>query len=93
MFPFTTLLPVFARDLVGVGAKGQGLLLAAMGFGALVSAATIAPAGHRLVRGRVMIDSSISMPAESRAERFEQIYFRSTPSSPSGPPPVPSMRS
>ena len=59
MFPFTTLLPVFARDLLGVGAEGQGLLLAAMGFGALMSAATIALAGHRLTRGRVMIDSSI----------------------------------
>ena len=59
MFPFTTLLPVFARDLLGVGAEGQGLLLAAMGFGALISAATIAVAGHRLARGRVMIDSSI----------------------------------
>jgi MFS family permease len=59
MFPFTTLLPVFARDLLGVGAEGQGLLLAAMGFGALASAATIAVAGHRLARGRVMIDSSI----------------------------------
>ena len=59
MFPFTTLLPVFARDLLGVGAEGQGLLLAAMGFGALVSAATIALAGHQLTRGRVMIDSSI----------------------------------
>ncbi len=59
MFPFTTLLPVFARDLLGVGAQGQGILLAAMGFGALLSAATIAMAGHRMTRGRVMIDSSI----------------------------------
>jgi len=59
MFPFTTLLPVFARDLLGVGAKGQGLLLAAMGLGALASAATIALAGHRLPRGRIMIDASL----------------------------------
>jgi len=59
MFPFVTLLPVFARDLLKVGAEGQGLLLAAMGVGALISAATIAFAGHRLTRGRVMIDSSI----------------------------------
>jgi MFS family permease len=59
MFPFTTLLPVFARDLLDVGAQGQGILLAAMGFGALLSAATIAMAGHRMTRGRVMIDSSI----------------------------------
>jgi predicted MFS family arabinose efflux permease len=59
MFPFVTLLPVFARDLLKVGAEGQGLLLAAMGVGALISAATIAFAGHRLTRGKVMIDSSI----------------------------------
>ena len=59
MFPFTTLLPVFARDLLSVGAEGQGLLLAAMGLGALASAATITLAGHRLTRGRVMIDASI----------------------------------
>jgi MFS family permease len=59
MFPFTTLLPVFARDILAVGPQGQGLMLAAMGFGALLSAATIAFAGHRLARGRVMIDSSI----------------------------------
>ena len=59
MFPFITVLPVFARDLLEVGAQGQGFLLAAIGVGALVSAATIALAGHRLTRGRVMIDSSL----------------------------------
>lgn len=57
--PFTTLLPVFARDLLGVGASGQGLLLTAMGVGALISAALIATAGHRLPRGAVMLASSI----------------------------------
>ena len=55
--PFTTLLPVFARDLLGVGAKGQGLLVAAMGMGALCSAALIASAGHRLPRGMLMLGS------------------------------------
>ncbi|HEX2828181.1 MAG TPA: MFS transporter [Burkholderiales bacterium] len=59
MFPFVTLLPVFARDLLKVGAEGQGFMLAAMGVGALMSAATIAFAGHRLTRGKVMIDASI----------------------------------
>jgi MFS family permease len=57
--PFTTLLPVFARDLLGVGAKGQGFLLTAMGFGALISAALIASAGHRLPRGMLMLGSSM----------------------------------
>jgi MFS family permease len=59
MFPFATLLPIFARDLLGVGASGQGLLLAAMGVGALISAAIITVAGHRLARGKVIIGSSM----------------------------------
>ncbi len=35
--PFTTLSPIFARDILSVGAAGQGLLLTAMGVGALSS--------------------------------------------------------
>jgi predicted MFS family arabinose efflux permease len=57
--PFTTLLPVFARDLLQVGANGQGLMLTAMGIGALVSAGLLASAGHRLPRGQLMLGASI----------------------------------
>jgi MFS family permease len=53
--PFTTLLPVFARDLLGVGARGQGLLLTSMGIGALGSAFLIASLGDRLPRGMLML--------------------------------------
>ena len=53
--PFTTLLPVFARDILGVGATGQGLLLTGMGLGALCSAVLIATIGDRLPRGMVML--------------------------------------
>ena len=59
IYPFATLLPVFARDLLGVGASGQGLLLAAMGVGALISAGVITLMGHKLERGKVMLDSSL----------------------------------
>jgi MFS family permease len=55
IMPFTTLLPVFARDLLGVGATGQGGLLTAMGMGALISAVLIASVGDRLPRGFVML--------------------------------------
>jgi len=55
--PFTTLLPVFARDLLVVGSRGQGLLLTAMGVGALCSAVIIASAGQRLPRGLFMLGS------------------------------------
>jgi MFS family permease len=53
--PFTTLLPVFARDILVVGATGQGLLLTAMGIGALCSAVVIASVGDRLPRGLIML--------------------------------------
>ena len=55
IMPFTTLLPVFARDLLGVGATGQGTLLTAMGLGAMISAVLIASVGDRLPRGRFML--------------------------------------
>lgn len=57
--PFTALLPVFARDLFDVGAAGQGLMLTAMGVGALISSGLIASIGHKMVRGRVMLQSSM----------------------------------
>ena len=55
IIPFSTLLPVFARDILNVGATGQGLLLTAMGIGALCSAVLIASVGDKLPRGIVML--------------------------------------
>jgi predicted MFS family arabinose efflux permease len=48
------LLPVFARDLLGVGATGQGGLLTAMGLGAVGSAVLVASLGGRLPRGLML---------------------------------------
>ena len=59
IFPFTTLLPVFARDILHVGAGGQGMLLAAMGGGAVISSILITVSGHRWTRGKVMLDASL----------------------------------
>jgi MFS family permease len=55
IIPFMTLLPVFARDILGVGASGQGLLLSAMGVGALSSSVLIAAIGDRLPRVNIML--------------------------------------
>jgi MFS family permease len=55
IIPFMTLLPVFARDILGVGAGGQGLLLSAMGVGALGSSVLIAAIGDRLPRINFML--------------------------------------
>lgn len=55
MVPFSTLLPIFARDILVVGAQGQGLLLTSMGVGALGSAMIIATFGDRMPRGIMML--------------------------------------
>jgi MFS family permease len=55
IIPFMTLLPVFARDILGVGASGQGLLLSGMGVGALSSSVLIASIGDRLPRISIML--------------------------------------
>jgi MFS family permease len=55
IMPFTTLLPVFAQDLLSVGASGQGVLLTAMGIGAMTSGVLIASFGDRLPRGLIML--------------------------------------
>src|SRR5262245_62212609 len=55
--PFTTLLPLVSLMILQVGATGQGLLLTAMGVGALCSAVLIASAGDRLPRCMLMLVS------------------------------------
>ena len=44
-WPYSVLLPVFARDVLHVGAGGYGYLMAANGLGALVGALTLASLG------------------------------------------------
>lgn len=55
LIPFTTLLPVYARDILHVGASGQGVLLTAMGIGALFSSVLVASLGDRMPRGMFML--------------------------------------
>ena len=53
-FPYVMLLPVFARDVLDVGAKGLGALAGATGLGALGGGLALAAAGGRFRRGRLM---------------------------------------
>jgi MFS family permease len=57
-FPFMVLMPVFARDVLGVGAVGLGTLLSATGAGALAGAVALAAVGGRFRRGRLLLATS-----------------------------------
>jgi MFS family permease len=59
-FPYVMLMPVFARDVLHVGAKGLGALLAATGTGALLGGLALAAAGERFRRGRMMLAGSLA---------------------------------
>ncbi len=56
---YAILMPVFANDVLKVGAKGMGMLMAASGLGALVAALLLARMGDFRNKGRLLISSSI----------------------------------
>ena len=58
--PYLVLMPVIARDTLHSGADGYGLLLAAVGLGAVVGAVALAMAGRSLRRGRLLSFATIS---------------------------------
>jgi MFS family permease len=56
-FPFLVLMPVVARDVVHTNARGYGLLMAAVGVGAMLGALALALAGRRVKQGRALLQS------------------------------------
>ena len=55
-FPYISMMPVFARDVLHRGATGYGALTASIGIGAVVGALGVALASARLrARGRLML--------------------------------------
>lgn len=63
LFPYTMLLPVFARDILAVGPEGLGLLYAATGAGALTGGLTITAIAERIPRGKLLLLSGGGMAA------------------------------
>lgn len=61
--PVITLLPVVARDQLGLGADGYGGLMASLGLGAVAGALAIAATGGGPDRGKVFRAASFSFPA------------------------------
>lgn len=54
-FPFLVLMPVFARDVLRVGAAGLGVLMAAVGIGAMLAALGLAAFGPRVRKGALLV--------------------------------------
>ncbi len=48
VMPFAILMPVYAKDLLKVGAQGLGTLMACTGFGSLIGAYVLAQFSHRI---------------------------------------------
>jgi len=53
--PFSSLMPVFALDILNVGSVGQGFLLASVGVGALIGALGIASIGSFRRKGMLLL--------------------------------------
>lgn len=53
----TTLLPIFAKDILGTGAKGLGILYAAPAFGAVIAGLVIASLGNIKNQGKTILYS------------------------------------
>lgn len=61
--PYLTMMPVIARDKLGMGAGGYGALLACVGVGGLTGALGLAALGDRIRRGKILTISSVSYAA------------------------------
>ena len=53
--PFQSLMPVFAEDVLGVGAGGLGVLMLAAGFGALVGSISVVAIGESVAHQKLQL--------------------------------------
>ena len=58
-FSFMTMMPVFARDVLRLDARGYGALVSAIGVGAAASAFFMAALGGRARRARLVLGSGV----------------------------------
>jgi MFS family permease len=61
--PIITLMPVFARERLGLGAGGYGSLLSALGVGGVIGALLLAGPLAQAKRGRLITVAAIAYPA------------------------------
>ena len=78
-FPYMQMIPVIARDVLGVGPGLMGLLVASDGMGGLIGSMLIASAGNISYHGRVYMVGSILGPVMALMFSLSHWYALSVP--------------
>lgn len=79
--PYAMLMPVFAREVLGVGVKGLGLLMSSVGVGGLTGALTLAMLSKSERKGLILTTASLLLPvalvlfANSQDFRLSQVFL------------------
>lgn len=76
---YTTLMPVFAVDVLDVGARGLGFLLAAPGAGTITGSLLLAVAGEVAHKGRYYVAASLLFCAALAAFALSRLFLLSLP--------------
>jgi len=74
---YVPLMPVFANDILKVGAKGLGMLMSAAGIGALLAALVLARLGDFKYKGKLLILSSLIFSISLTIFSLSKIYILS----------------
>ena len=74
-WPYTVLMPVFARDILHVGAAGLGYLMAANGVGAFLGAFTLASLGDHPHKRRLFYGGALGFCATITAFAFATTFW------------------
>ncbi|MBI4334591.1 MAG: MFS transporter [Chloroflexi bacterium] len=70
--PYIALMPIFAKDVMGTGPEGLGILMSAIGVGSIAGALLAGPAYHQRRRGPLML-------AQATAFGISLVFFAFTP--------------
>jgi MFS family permease len=75
IFPYThTLMPIFARNILGTGASGFGLLMAAIGLGAILGSLFIDSLSQFANRGKFLVGAIMAWPVILFALSFSKSF-------------------
>jgi MFS family permease len=77
-FSYTTLMPIFARDVLQSGATGLGGLMSAVGVGALLGALNVAALSTRGRGARVAFIANLALSISLMLFSFSRWYWLST---------------